>query len=163
MKKFCLYHEDLKKQGGVVWWRMRATRATCHKRVTATNREHFLQSPHFFISQWYIKGAKNNAIIVKSGEDSCFSRCSYKWTNCQSEHFPRTCGWFQIFQWYFWWVPRKRRRNSPTSLEIQLFHGIEIRIFFFKEIILKNSGEKTLGYCNTMVSKIFRFICSWTW
>ena len=111
----------------------------------------------------YIKGAKNKAIIVKSGEDPCFSRCSYKWTNCQSEHFPRTCGWFQIFQWYFWWIPRKRRRNAPTSLEIQLFRGIVICIFFFIEIILENSGEKTLGYCNTMVSKIFRFICSWTW
>ena len=30
------YHEDLEKGEGVVWWRTRDTRATCHNRMTVT-------------------------------------------------------------------------------------------------------------------------------
>ena len=35
---------------GVVWWRTRDSRATCHNRVTVTKRESFLKSPRFLRS-----------------------------------------------------------------------------------------------------------------
>ena len=52
LKVLKLDYEDLEKREGLVWWRTRGSRATCHNTVTVTRTKHFLESPSFQKLKW---------------------------------------------------------------------------------------------------------------
>ena len=52
LSKWFLPWKFWKAGRGVVWWRTRDPRVTCHNRVTVTKRQHFLKSSCFSRSSW---------------------------------------------------------------------------------------------------------------